>query len=193
MSVEHIEVVVEEPSMEAALRALLPKILGDTSFVIHAHRCKDELLLRLPQRLNGYSKFLPASGRIVVIVDRDDDECLKLKAKLEDIAHRAKLKTRTRAGGSKCQVVNRIVIEELEAWYFGDWAAVKAAYPKVPATIPSQAKYRDPDAIRGAWEAFERVLQGRDISKVDFARSKPHERSLRTWTRAETSREAFRR
>jgi hypothetical protein len=25
-------------------------------------------------------------------------------------------------------VVNRLAIEELEAWYFGDWEAVRAAY-----------------------------------------------------------------
>ena len=38
--------------------------------------------------------------------------------------------------------------------------AVRAAFPGVPASVPRQAAYRDPDAIRGGtWEAFERVLQ----------------------------------
>ena len=59
MSVEHLEVIVEEPSMEEALRPLLPKILGDISFEIYRHRCKDELLQRLPNRLRGYSQFMP--------------------------------------------------------------------------------------------------------------------------------------
>ena len=54
-----------------------------------------------------------------VVVDRDSDDCHKLKNKLEDIAKEAGLTTRTSAG-SKWQVVNRIVVEELEAWYFGD-------------------------------------------------------------------------
>ncbi len=159
MSVEHVEVMVEEPSMEVALRLLLPKILGDISFQIYTHQCKDDLLLRLPERLRGYSSWLPANWRIMVVVDRDADDCTKLKATLEQIAAKAKLKTRTRTAGPKWHVVNRIVIEELEAWYFGDWTAVKAAYPKVPETVPSQAKYRDPDAIQGAWEAFERVVK----------------------------------
>lgn len=58
------------------------------------------------------------------------------------------------------QLVNRIAIEELEAWYFGDWPAVCTAYPKVSAGVPHKAGYRDSDAILGGtWEAFERVLQ----------------------------------
>lgn len=180
MTVEHLEVIVEEPSMEEALRPLLPKILGDISFAIYRHRCKDDLLLRLPDRLRGYSQFIQPTWRLVVLVDRDDDNCLKLKQKLDGIADKAGLKTRSRATATSWQVVNRIVIEELEAWYFGDWAAVKTAYPKVPVTIPNQAKYRDPDAIHDAWETFERVLQGAGyfksgLRKLEAARAiAPH-------------------
>jgi len=47
------------------------------------------------------------------------------------------------------QVVNRIAIEELEAWYFGNWPAVVATYPNVPENIPGKAPYRNPDAIAG--------------------------------------------
>ena len=88
MKVEHIELLVEEPSMEAALRLLLPKILGDLSFAIYPHQCKDELLLRLPQRLQGYSQrsksdsWFRDSCRIIVVIDRDDDDCAKLKRRL---------------------------------------------------------------------------------------------------------------
>ena len=56
-------------------------------------------------------------------------------------------------------MTNRIVVEELEAWYFGDWQAVRRAYPKVSPHIPSRAGYRDPDGITDTWEAFERILQ----------------------------------
>jgi hypothetical protein len=53
-----------------------------------------------------------------------------------------------------------LFVEELEAWYFGDWSAVTAAYPRLSAGIPGRAQYRDPDAIAGGTrEAFERVLQ----------------------------------
>ncbi len=81
MTVEHVELLVEEPSMEAALRLLLSKILGDLSFEVYAHQCKDELLLRLPERLRGYGRRCKSDAwfrdncRIVVVVDRDDDGC----------------------------------------------------------------------------------------------------------------------
>lgn len=58
------------------------------------------------------------------------------------------------------QVVNRIAVEELEAWYFGDWEAVRQAYPRVPENTCRRASYRQPDAIRGGTcEAFARILQ----------------------------------
>ena len=177
MTVEHVELLVEEPSMEAALRLLLPGILGDLSFEVYPFQCKDELLQRLPERLRGYAPWLPATWRIVVIVDRDDDECSELKAKLDHIAMDARLPPRLRAPHKPYRVVNRVAIEELEAWYFGDWQAVRAAYPRTPATIPSQAKYRSPDAIAGGtWEAFERVLQragyfAGGLRKIEAART----------------------
>lgn len=160
MSVEHVEVIVEEQSIEAALRLLLPKLLGGMSFEVYPYQCKDELRQRLPERLRGYSRWLPDSWRIVVIVDRDNDECRALKAELDRAAGDAVLVTRTHAAGGPFSVVNRVAIEELEAWYFGDWEAVCAAYPRVLRTIPSKAKFRDPDAIPGGtWEALERILQ----------------------------------
>ena len=44
MSVDHIEILVEEPSMETALRLLLPKMIGDLSFEIYPYQCKQDLL-----------------------------------------------------------------------------------------------------------------------------------------------------
>lgn len=179
MMVSHVEVIVEEPSAEAALQILLPRILGGISFKIYGHSCKDELLLRLPERLRGYSRWLPADSRVIVIVDRDDDDCVELKARLEKMAHDVGLSTR--ASGGVVQVVNRLVIEELEAWFFGDWEAVRGAYPKVNQNIPQQAKYRHPDAIGGGtWEAFERVLKkagyfSTGLRKIEAARAiAPH-------------------
>ena len=146
--------------MEAALRALLPTLLGDISFEVYPHQGKQELTEQLPGRLRGYSHFLPQGWRILVLLDRDDENCADLKRQMEQIAHGAGLATRSSSAGANYVVLNRIAIEELEAWYFGDWAAVLEVYPKLPRTIPSQAKYRDPDRILGGtWEAFERICQ----------------------------------
>ncbi|MGP8247735.1 MAG: DUF4276 family protein [Bryobacteraceae bacterium] len=157
--VTHVEILVEEPSMEAALRVVVPKIIGGLSFEVYPHQCKQDLLGKLPSRLRGYAAWLPGDWRIVVIVDRDDDPCNTLKERLESAAQQAGLKTRTQ-GTPRAQVVNRLAIEELEAWFFGDWEAVRAAYPKVNPNIPAKQGYRNPDAITGGtWEAMERIFQ----------------------------------
>lgn len=161
MRAKHLEILVEEPSMEAFLRKILPPMLGETtSFQIYPSQCKDDLLAKLPDRLQGYANWLPEDWRIIVVVDRDDDCCQELKYKLEQISKAAKLDTRTITGEKPWQIVNRIAIEELEAWYFGDWDAVRNAYPRVRKNTPDKASFRSPDAITGGtWEAFERILQ----------------------------------
>ena len=147
--------------MEAFLRGWLPRFLPETcTFGIYAYSGKNALLRKLGNRLQGYAAWMPAEYRIVVVVDRDNDDCHELKSRLENICAGAGLRSRSVNGSSAWQVVTRIAIEELEAWYFGDWQAVQSAYPDVSPNIPSQAPYRDPDAIAGGtWEKFERVLQ----------------------------------
>ncbi len=177
MTVDHLEVLVEEASAEAALRLLLPRMLGATSFEIYPHHGKSDLLLKLPSKLRAYARWLPENARIAVVVDRDDDDCEDLKAKLEKIAKDAGLITRSAAKKKPWVLVNRIAIEELEAWYFGDWTAVRAAYPRASSSVPRQAKHRHPDRIvGGTWEAFERVMQRAGyfdggLPKIDAARA----------------------
>jgi len=160
MPLSHLEFLVEEVSMETFLNAWLHRTLPEScTFEVSAYRGKPALLRKLEARLKGYATWLPADWRIVVIVDRDDDECHELKSRLERLCADAGLRSRRAADGADWQVVTRIAIEELEAWYFGDWRAVRRAYPRVSPGIPRRARYRDPDAIRGGtWEAFERVM-----------------------------------
>ncbi len=162
--------------MEAFLRGLLPRLLPrDRTFEVHPFQGKNDLLDKLESRLRAYARWLPEDWRIVVVVDRDDDDCQNVKQHMEKIAAKAGLTTRSRSP-TRWQLVNRIVVEELEAWYFGDWEAVRAAYPKVSANVPQQYRYRNPDAISGGtWEAFERILQKHGyfkggLPKIDVAR-----------------------
>ena len=158
----HIEFLVEELSAEAALTTIVPKILGqDVTFRMHLHQGKQDLLSRLTDRLKGYSHWLPTDWRVVVLIDEDRQECDELKAQLENAARQAGLSTKSRAArGGQIRVLNRIAIEELDAWFFGDVEALCTAYHGVPRTLVAKAAYRDPDAINGGtWEALERVLQ----------------------------------
>ncbi|MDE2156405.1 MAG: DUF4276 family protein [Xanthomonadaceae bacterium] len=172
MAASHLKLLVEEPSMERFLRAILPRLLPENrTFEVHSFQGKSDLLGKLNARLRGYASWLPDDWRIVVIVDRDDDDCRELKQRLEDIALSAGIRTRTSAGAARWQLVNRIAIEELEAWYFGDWDAVCAAYPRVSANVPNWRKFRDCDAIAGGtWEAFERVMQKHGYFKGGLAK-----------------------
>lgn len=178
MTASHLELLVEEPSMEAFLRALLPRMLpAGCTFEVHPFQGKDDMLGKLNARLHAYAQWLPDDWRIVVVVDRDNDDCLSLKQHLETLAERTGLRTRSSARGRPWQVVNRIAIEELEAWYFGDWIAVCSAYPRVSQVVSRSRSFRDPDGIRGGtWEAFERVLKQygyfkTGLRKVEAARA----------------------
>ena len=178
MAASHLEFLVEEPSMEAFLRAPLPRLLPQgRTFEVHPFQGKGDLLAKLEARLRGYASWLPPDWRLVVVVDRDHDDCLALKQQLEAIATRAGLRTRSSAGNSHWQLVNRVAIEELEAWFFGDWEAVRQIYPRTPANLASRQGFRDPDAIvGGTWEAFERVLKRHGyvpggLRKIEAARA----------------------
>ena len=55
---------------------------------------------------------------------------------------------------------NRIVIEALEAWYFGGWEAVGQSHPRIAPNVPQQARYGNPNVVQGGtWEAFVRIMQ----------------------------------
>ena len=158
---QHLEFLIEEQSMEVFLKGLLPQVLPeDCKYEFRVFQGKQDLLRKLGNRLHGYRHWLPDGGRIVVVVDRDNDDCVELKDKLEQEATDAGLLTRSRCQDGEWQVVNRIAIEELEAWYFGNWEAVHQAYPRVPLNVPRKRGYRNPDSIQGGtWEAFERILK----------------------------------
>lgn len=158
---ERLLFFVEERSMSDFLDGLLSRVLpDDVNYQVITFQGKQDLLKKLENRLRGLVSYTPPVGRIFVLVDRDSRDCHQLKSRLENVAKKVGFVTRTVAGGPSWRFVNRIVIEELEAWYFGDWDAVRAAYPGVSSNVPRQSRYRDPDAIQGGTsEALERLLR----------------------------------
>ena len=167
MRISRLIVLVEEMSAQALLEALLPKMAPDLTFNIHPYQGKDDLLAKLPDRLRAFGRYLTSEDGLLVLLDRDGDDCEVLKAQMETIAKAAGLSilhanapVAKKAGRATVQVVNRIAIEELEAWYFGDWEAVCQVYPRVSRDTCQRSNYRHPDAIRGGTcEAFTRILQ----------------------------------
>jgi len=176
-----LEVLVEEPSAQEALHYLLPRIIGNrVGFKVINMRNKSRLLRDLPARLRAYRKRMDKGEdfRIVVLVDRDQDECEQLKRELERMAREAKLPTKARPDkDGRFLVVNRIVVEELESWFIGDTAALRLAFPSLPNQFPGN--FRQPDN-GGTWERLHRFLKKHGIyrgtyPKIEAARKiAPH-------------------
>lgn len=173
----HVEFLVEEPSMEALLDALLGRRGGNFAYQVRVFQGKHDLLKKLPSRLMAYSRWITDDRRVVVVVDRDQDDCHELKARLEQMALQVGLTTRShrRADGA-FSVVNRIAVEELEAWFLGDPDALRAEFPRLPASLGERAGFRDPDAVAGGThEALARLLAQHGyyqagLAKIDLAR-----------------------
>ncbi|MEH2166768.1 MAG: DUF4276 family protein [Nostoc sp.] len=174
VAIMHIEFLVEEPSTEVALNFIVPKIIGDThTLKIHNFQNKDRLLKRLPERMKAYANFVPDDWRIVIIVDEDRCDCQELKRKLCDASSVV-----TKHKGNI--VLHRIAVEELESWFIGDVTAIRAEYEKIPVSLSQQAKFRNPDNIKGGtWEQLDKILKKygyeTGLQKIDFAEKvSPH-------------------
>lgn len=156
----HLEILVEGQSERTALEPLLTKILGPYkqphTWRIHKHRGvgklpvdpaarpnpKDPSLLQnLPSKLRAYSKSLQNNEAVIVLIDLDDrPDCIAFKRSMTDL-----LQNCTPGMNN----LFRIAIEELEAWYFGDQAALTTAYPHANRTVI--AGYVQ-DSQCGTWE-----------------------------------------
>jgi hypothetical protein len=164
----HLEILLEERSAETALTELVPRIVPSCTFKLHPHQGKQDLLTKLPGKLSAYAKWIPEDYRIVVLLDEDRADCRKLKKSILEMAQRARISQR---------ILCRIAVEELEAWFFGDVAALASAYPGVPRELGAKKKFRNPDAIAGGTcEALERVLQeaghfSSGLAKITVARA----------------------
>lgn len=172
----HFEVLVEDASGKIALEAILPKILGRNgeahSFRIIAYKGVGQLpkglrdasearhrilLARLPRLLRGYGNSLQAmaeTAAVVVVVDLDQRDCMQFKNELLALV----------AGCHPApQVLFRIAIEELEAWFMGDQAAVVKAYPRArKAALENYVQ----DSVCGTWESLAEAIHEGGAKKL---------------------------
>jgi hypothetical protein len=166
-----IEFLVEEQSAEEALRHLLPKITKNRGRAkVLSLGSKYKMLKKLPSRLAAYRQRIESGERlrVVVLVDRDDDDCESLKGMLEKMAREAALPTKTSPDANGCfQVLNRVVVEELESWFIGDPAALQKAFGSLPKINAAAGIFRNPDN-GGTWEALHRFLTSHGIYKSGF-------------------------
>ena len=165
----HFEVLAEDQSGSIALEHILEKILGanytEHSWRMHPFRGKgqlpdnfyqspnpknQQLLNNLPSLLRGLGRSLDEStSAVVVVVDLDDDDCLRFKQDLLNVLNDCNPRPRT---------LFRIAIEESESWLLGDRAALTAAYPNARTSVLNGYAQ---DSICGTWEVLaDAVYQG---------------------------------
>ena len=157
----HFDILVEDKSGKKALELLVPNIIGgEHTFKVKSYKgigriprnlqttadpAKRILLAQLPKLLRGYGKtyagYPQAYPAVLVLVCDLDDKCpVTFKQELNAILHACAPQPKTRF----C-----FAIEEGEAWFLGDIAAIKAAYPAVKASVLHS--YSN-DSICGTWE-----------------------------------------
>lgn len=176
-----LHILVEGPSEKAFLDGWLPRFLPPQhTYKVIPHRGKGRipqdpslkpdpkrqgLLDQLPAKLRAFGKeFNPDVDRVVVLVDLDKDDCLDLKKSMVNLLEFCTPRPPT--------VLFRIAIEETEAFYLGDKAAIKRAFPK--AKLHKIDSYNQ-DSICGTWELFQKVIDANSDDKVAWAeRIGPH-------------------
>lgn len=173
----HFEILVEDISGKMALKILIPKIINTEqhTFNIHSYKGighipknltstsdpkKRILLDQLPRLIQGYGKTLSYSPAVLIVICDLDDRCLS--------AFRKELLELVNSCNPKPKTQFCIAIEEGEAWYLADLAAVKAAYPNAKQAILNS--YTN-DNICGTWEKLaDAVYSGGDqkLSKLGW-------------------------
>lgn len=103
------------------------------------------LLEQLPRLLRGYGKT-PGIDAVVVVLDTDNRDCLTLLIELRSLAVSC---------GASHLVLFRFAIEETEAWYLGDRAALHRAYPE--ARMRALDHYLQ-DSVCGTWELLAEAI-----------------------------------
>ncbi len=161
-----IEILTEEPSMQAVLENILPKIVSSNwalghNYFIRAHEGKSDLQKSIPRKIKVFSHYHEPAG-IIIIHDQDANDCKVLKRKLSDMC----------VQNGDCPVLVRIACRELEAWFLGDMQAIQTAYPRFKMEkFVRKDKFRNPDNLNAAEELknilpeFQKIASAKAISK----------------------------
>ena len=154
----HFEILVEDQSGKKMLEILVRKIIG------HGHTFRvmpykgvghipknmrdtknaknKNILNNLPKLLKGYGRLSLPDYAIFVVCDLDD-KCLKIfRGQLLGILNQC---------NPKPNAYFCIAVEEGDAWFLGDQAAIKKAYPRAKALVLQSYKN---DSICGTWQCL---------------------------------------
>lgn len=151
--------LLEEPSAEAMLKGLLPRILPDTVERIYTvFEGKQDMEKRLGRILRGWQK---TNCVFVVMRDQDSAQCQIVKSKLLEMCRAA----------NRQNILVRIACRELESFYLGDLDAVeKGMGVRGLAKKQDSKKYRMPDRLQSPSKELEILTKGK-YQKVSGSRT----------------------
>lgn len=168
-----IHILVEGSSERTLLDKWIPRLRLGHDVRVHPHQGKGELpeildqipdpkrrglLDQLPAKLRGFqSSAVNGSDMVLILVDADDQCPTALETSLREIV------------SSQCPsliVSVCIAVEETEAFYLGDLAAIRRAFPGADM---EKARTYVPDSICGTWEFFAEVVGDDGGRKVAWA------------------------
>jgi len=177
----HFEILVEDISGKTGLEILIPKIISTEQHTFNIHPYKGlghipkgltsaseankRILLDQLRRLvqgygNTFSKYPPDYHAVLIVIcDLDNRTLCTFRRELLDVVDKCNPQPKTQF----C-----IAIEEGEAWYLGDFAAIKAAYPRADQEV---LKLYTNDSICGTWEKLaDAVYSGgrKKLSKLGW-------------------------
>lgn len=180
----HIEILIEDRSGGILVEQIMNKYVMDKdniTYRIHSFKGigkiplnvksmsqvkTQRLLTDLPMYLKGMSLSLekmPGKKAIFVILDSDDEDCVKLKTDLVQMYLTLQV---------SIQAYFCLAIEEMEAWLLGDSEALLKAYPM--AKRPLLQRYIQ-DSIVGTWEYLADIIYKGGLQTLKRNASSYHE------------------
>lgn len=158
--------LLEEPSAQAMLEGILPRLLHLDRVAIRfiVFDGKQDLEKQLVRKLKGY---LAPNAKFVVLRDKDACDCHAIKSELTAKCEEA----------DKPEALVRIACHHLESWYLADLAAVEAGLELSGLTSrQGQAKFRAPDRLANAEQELGKLTRS-SYQKIAGSRSiSPHMR-----------------
>lgn len=139
--------LLEERSMREMLVGFLPRILPPVlPYYLVSHEGKTDLEKSIPRKLRGWRR---PGARFIILRDKDSADCHRVKRKLKKLC----------VDAGQPDALIRVVCEELEAWFLGDFIAIERAFGLTHlAPLERRAKYREPDKIVGASPELKRLV-----------------------------------
>jgi len=139
--------MLEEPSAQEMLKAVLPRILPETVHIFYmVFEGKQDLEKRLETRLQ---KWQLSDTYFLVMRDQDSGNCLMIKKNLKQKVANSKKANQT---------IIRIACRELESFYLGDLQVVEQGLTlNNISRQQGKSKYRSPDQLSNPAEELGRL------------------------------------